>query len=327
MSDQSILFAKDPVWVQTTRSGFRQQVFVMYHSPRAVEMVESIVENGFKPSDPNNKQVLGCGVYVSRDIAKASIYGRITFKMLVYPGKTKTIIDKDDPLRTSWQTEFSSAWIPPNNVVAPGGMEETCVKSSAQVRILGIARGWEYLPLNMRHKLKNVTGSGDKLDKREDVVLEHMLEKLGIAYSSLVNISKQRFLEARRGRIYLAEYSGADRQLWSRTWDNCLENKDTGETLTSVGDDAVTLQEVNMQLDRRQKWRIDGKGRFVHKATSRVLISGEPLDPAGLVLGVKTARLQAVGQCDFWKFRCLYEIRERDDFLQFTPWQDMISWD
>jgi len=61
--------------------------------------------------------------------------------------------------------------------------------------------------------------------QREDVVLEDMLEKLGIAYSSLVNISKQRFLEARQGRIYLAEYTGADRQLLSRTRDNCLENK------------------------------------------------------------------------------------------------------
>ena len=30
----STLFAKDPVWSQTTKSGFRHQVFVMYHSTK-----------------------------------------------------------------------------------------------------------------------------------------------------------------------------------------------------------------------------------------------------------------------------------------------------
>ena len=30
---------------------------------------------------------------------------------------------------------------------------------------------------------------------------------------------------------------------------------------------------------------------------------------------------------DQWKFHCMNEIRNTDDFVQFTPWANMISWD
>ena len=52
--------------------------------------------------------------YDFRDIAKASIYGRITFKMLVYPGKTKTIIDKDRGVK-----KCSILWFRCNITVCP----------------------------------------------------------------------------------------------------------------------------------------------------------------------------------------------------------------
>ena len=30
---------------------------------------------------------------------------------------------------------------------------------------------------------------------------------------------------------------------------------------------------------------------------------------------------------DQWKFHCMNEIRNTDDFVHFTPWANMISWD
>jgi len=135
------IFSRDPVWSQTTRSGFRQQVFIMYHSTKNPENVSSILHNGFKISQKGSTWrpglLLGDGVYVTRDIEKTIGYGDVCFKLLVYPGKT-FIVDDDTPQeeRVSWQREHSSAWIPPNNRVHPSGREETCVKSPSQVRIL-----------------------------------------------------------------------------------------------------------------------------------------------------------------------------------------------
>jgi len=331
-----IIFAKDPVWSQTTRSGFRQQLFVMYHSTDA-RNVESILSEGFKVSEMKSHLVLGSGLYVSRDLDKAAPYGPVTFKLLVYPGKTKSMIDEDDPLKTSWQQEFSSAWIPPNipnihHPSLPHHKEETCVKSSAQVRILGLVRGWDKIDPQLRRRIKNSAGTFDRLDRQDNVALEHMLEELGIVYSSLVNLTRNTFLEGSRyGEIWLSDWTGEEEQQWSRTWDNCLENKATGMVLT-LGDEhgegnGLSLTPVNMQIDRRQKWRLDGKGRFVHKSSSQVMLSDEPLDPNGERTSVKVRPLRTVGRCEFWKFRCLYEIREKDDFVNYTPWHNMISWD
>ncbi|XP_023322799.1 uncharacterized protein LOC111697135 [Eurytemora carolleeae] len=323
MSDVCTIFAKDPVWVQTTRSGFRQQLFVMYHSTREVENVARILDEGFNLS--GSDKVLGNGLYVSRDLNKSAPYGPVTFKLLVYPGKTKTIQRSDDPLKTSWHKEFSAAWIPPHNSVTPAGLEETCVKSAAQVRILGVVRGWEYLEPYTKGRLKNDAGTSDRLDLQDNKVLEDMIEQLGIVYSSLVNLDQNKFLEARGGQVYLTEWNGSAEQQWSRTWDNCLEQKASGLVLTLDGGSLI-LDEVNPQTDSRQKWRLDGKGRFVHKSSNMVLTGNIPLDPAGTFVSLKLDRLQALQGCDKWRFRCLFEIREKDDFVEYTPWQSLLSW-
>ena len=93
----SPLFSSNPTWSQTTKSGFRQQIFVMYHSTQ-VENVESIMRNGFEISTGQSK-LLGNGLYVTRDIQKTLPYGNVCFRLLVYPGKSFCVTDKDDPLR------------------------------------------------------------------------------------------------------------------------------------------------------------------------------------------------------------------------------------
>ena len=127
MSD---IFSYDPVWSQTTKSGFRQQVFVMYHSPHPYA-VRDILDNGFKISQRENL-VLNNGLYVSRDIEKTLDYGSVCFKLLVYPGKSVVVTEQSDPMRMNWHREFSSAWVPADSCEGfsyqkVGIKEETCV--------------------------------------------------------------------------------------------------------------------------------------------------------------------------------------------------------
>jgi len=318
----SQIFSRDPVWSQTTRSGFRQQVFIMYHSTRQVENVESILNSGFNITQ-RPETLLGNGLYVSRDIEKTLNYGDVCFKLLVYPGKTFQVQDdtpEEHRLRL-WQKDHSSAWIPANNKLHPSGREETCVKSSAQVRILGIAYGHELLNFNTQSRIRNLFGTGDKLDRIENRILDLMLEDLGIIYSTFVHQGSLRLMQSMgRGRVGVDQWNGGDHQLWSRTWDNCLENKATGEVLTVDNNSMrIILQPVDAGGDKNQKWRLDPKGRFFHKLTNRILSCDR-----GEILVLKTF---SEADRESWRFRCLDQTKTEDTFVSYTPWQDMVSWD
>ena len=39
------------------------------------------------------------------------------------------------------------------------------------------------------------------------------------------------FKAASSSSVQVADWSGFENQLWSRTWDNCLENKATGKVI------------------------------------------------------------------------------------------------
>ena len=54
--------------------------------------------------------------------------------------------------------------------------EETCVKSVEQVKILGIAYGYD--SSYMKGQIRNLEGTGHRLDKKEKVVLEEMIRSL-----------------------------------------------------------------------------------------------------------------------------------------------------
>jgi len=224
--------------------------------------------------------------------------------------------------RLKWQKEFSSGWIPPNNSIHPSGLEETCVKSSAQVRILGIAYGYELLDFHTQQQLKDCFGTGDTLDPDEDRILDAMVEDLGIIYSNTVHLGSQLMLSTDRfGRLRLDDWTGEDNQLWSRTWDCCLENKATGEVVTLDDDDGdgPVLRQVDQIGNKSQKWRLDGKNRFLHKQSKKNLSS----DGGG---GVVMKMFHQGGERETWMFRCLDQTRTTDSFVNYTPWHDMTVW-
>jgi len=293
----------------------------MYHATKNPESAARIISEGFNISQRNPALLLGDGLYVSRDIHKTQNYGDICFKLLVYPGKT-FVVDKDttQEQRLSWQGEFSSAWLPPKNNVHASGLEETCVKSATQVRILGIAYGYELLDFNTQASVKDLFGSADNLDPEENRVLDRMLEDLGIIYSNFVHLGSEQVLESSGGgAVSLTHWTGRDRQLWSRTWDNCLENKETGEVLTVTSQATVpTLAPVNVIGDKSQKWRLDGKNRFLHKQSNLFLSNSTNNEVV-----MKTFNQ---GGDREWRFRCLDQSRKTDSYVNFTPWQSMVSW-
>ena len=182
----------------------------MYHSTRQSESVMNIIRGGFNRSQSSHL-LLGDGLYVSRDIFKTQDYGEVCFKLLVYPGKT-FVVDNSTPeeeRKRGWHQEYSSAWLPHGNNIHPSGLEETCVKSTAQVRILGIAYGYEKLDFNTQCEVKNCFGTGDELDPDDNRVLDAMLEDLGIIYSLFVHQGSQLMLEGYgNSRLGLSQWTG-----------------------------------------------------------------------------------------------------------------------
>ena len=127
------------------------------------------------------------------------------------------------------------------------------------MRILGIAYGHELLDPVTQSRVRNLFGTGDSLDRcllvmccrqcsdltrGENHVLDLMLEELGIVYSTFVHQGSNLMLQVTRqllhtisflmkvsglNSVQAEDWSGFENQLWSRTWDNCLENKATGK--------------------------------------------------------------------------------------------------
>ena len=182
----------------------------MYHATRHPERVLDIIRDGFKRSQASHL-LLGDGLYVSRDIYKTQDYGEVCFKLLVYPGRTFVVENgtPEEERKRGWQQEFSSAWLIPRNNVHPSGLEETCVKSTAQVRILGIAYGYEKLDFNTQCGIKNCFGTSDELDPDDNRVLDAMLEDLGIIYSLFVHQGSKLMLEGYgNSRLGLSQWTG-----------------------------------------------------------------------------------------------------------------------
>ena len=318
----SQIFSQDPVWSQTTKSGFRQQVFVMYHSTKP-HLVQEILNDGFKISQ-RPELILSNGLYVSRDIEKTVPYGPVCFKLLVYPGKSVMVTKHDDPMRKQWHKEFSSAWIAPNSYdfFQFENKEETCVKSSSQVRILGIANGHELLSPALQRQLPNVFGTNrDQLTTRENKILDQMLEDLGIIYSSFVHQGSSLFLECSKfsTEVRLNDWTGEDNQLWVRTWDNCLENKHNGLVLVPDRNGGVTVEPVDAAGEKNQKWKLDKQHRFLHKDSNRALC-------VRLQDQLELKPYQH-SKNDQWRFQCMGSMRTTDSFVHFTPWEEMICWD
>ncbi|KAA0720072.1 hypothetical protein E1301_Tti008301 [Triplophysa tibetana] len=117
-------------------------IYRMYHGTTR-DAAEKIKASGFKQS---TKGMLGPGVYVSRDLEKASRYPldknlpvdqRVVLRVLVDVGKVKKIDSQTHKLRTTWHDHgYDTAWCPPNCNMVPSGLEEDCVWDPKRITII-----------------------------------------------------------------------------------------------------------------------------------------------------------------------------------------------
>ena len=116
----------------------QNQTYVMYHGTTR-ESAQSILSRGFQQSKDG---MLGPGVYVSRDLQKASRYPlnlpeylRVVIRMTASTGKVKRIDYQGHPMQKTWhQHGYDTAWVPPMSGMVPSGLEENCIWDPKRIR-------------------------------------------------------------------------------------------------------------------------------------------------------------------------------------------------
>ncbi|TSO57291.1 hypothetical protein Baya_10429 [Bagarius yarrelli] len=118
------------------------QVFIMYHGTTMANALKIQLE-GFVPSTDG---MLGRGVYLSRDIKKASAYpknagaeSRAVIQVKVQVGLVRKIWYQGHPLQKTWHMHgYDTAWVPPKCGMVPSGLEEDCVYDPRRIEVLQI---------------------------------------------------------------------------------------------------------------------------------------------------------------------------------------------
>ena len=111
------------------------KVITMFHGT-SESIAKEILNHGFRPSTSG---LLGAGVYLSRDVAKASNYGPAIVEAKVDVGKVALINKKAHPWQKCWRSHgYDSAWIPANCGVVASGLEEHCVFDPKRIAVVRI---------------------------------------------------------------------------------------------------------------------------------------------------------------------------------------------
>uniref|UniRef100_A0A3Q2X1X7 PARP catalytic domain-containing protein n=1 Tax=Haplochromis burtoni TaxID=8153 RepID=A0A3Q2X1X7_HAPBU len=114
--------------------------YVMYHGTTSAN-ARLILASGFRQSSGG---MLGPGVYLSRDLDKASRYpidhpedDRVVIRVRVNVGKVKAIDRQNHPLQKTWHDHgYDTAWVPPNCGMVKSGLEENCVWDPKRITII-----------------------------------------------------------------------------------------------------------------------------------------------------------------------------------------------
>ncbi|XP_053543871.1 grass carp reovirus (GCRV)-induced gene 2e [Ictalurus punctatus] len=118
------------------------KVYRMYHGTSQYAAAQ-IMRNGFKQSEVG---MLGRGVYLSRDLNKASRYPlllpehqRVVIRVRVNVGRVKKIDHQGHPLQKTWHDHgYDTAWCPPRCGMVPSGLEEDCVWDPRRIQVIDV---------------------------------------------------------------------------------------------------------------------------------------------------------------------------------------------
>ncbi|KAJ3601166.1 hypothetical protein NHX12_032139 [Muraenolepis orangiensis] len=157
-----------------TRMGQAQpksdRTYIMYYgTTRAIADV--IMREGFRQSKVG---MLGRGVYLSRDLNKASRYPvglpeaqRVVLRVEVNVGRVIAINYQGHPRQKTWHDArygevFDTAWCPPNCGMTKSGLEEDCVWDPNSITVVqridprpGAPQAYRYLIINHMNSVNN----------------------------------------------------------------------------------------------------------------------------------------------------------------------------
>lgn len=117
------------------------RIYTMYHGTSRAA-AQQIQRCGFQQSAGG---MLGRGVYLSRDLQKASGYPldlpeqqRVVLKVRVNVGRVKKIDHQGHPMQMTWHTVhgYDTAWCPPNCGMVKSGLEEDCVWDPNRITVI-----------------------------------------------------------------------------------------------------------------------------------------------------------------------------------------------
>ncbi|KAK2827292.1 hypothetical protein Q7C36_018218 [Tachysurus vachellii] len=117
-------------------------LYRMYHGTSR-QAAEKIMKTGFKQSADG---MLGRGVYLSRDLNKASRYPlelpehqRVVIRVRVNVGRVIKIDYQGHPLQKTWHNHgYDTAWCPPRCGMVRSGLEEDCVWDPRRIEIINV---------------------------------------------------------------------------------------------------------------------------------------------------------------------------------------------
>ncbi|XP_077089239.1 uncharacterized protein LOC143740943 [Siphateles boraxobius] len=118
------------------------KIYRMYHGTSR-SAAQQIKRCGFQQSQDG---MLGRGVYLSRDLNKATRYPlhlpehqRAVIRVKVDVGRVKKIDHQGHPLQKTWHDHgYDTAWCPPNCGMVPSGLEEDCVWDPQRIQIIDV---------------------------------------------------------------------------------------------------------------------------------------------------------------------------------------------
>ncbi|KAG1940693.1 GCRV-induced protein 2e [Pimephales promelas] len=127
--------------LQTNTEPVSGKIYRMYHGTTE-RAAEEIKVNGFQQSQDG---MLGRGVYLSRDLNKASRYPlespheRVVIRVKVDVGRVKKINQKSHPMQKTWHDNgYDTAWCPPKCGMVPSGLEEDCVWDPKRITVIDV---------------------------------------------------------------------------------------------------------------------------------------------------------------------------------------------
>ncbi|XP_038594408.1 uncharacterized protein LOC119917990 [Micropterus salmoides] len=140
--------------------------YIMYHGTTR-QNAQAILATGFRQSAGG---MLGCGVYLSRDLHKASRYplnypefNKIVIRVEVNVGQVIAINRPGHPRQKTWHDSgYDTAWVPPGCGMVPSGLEEDCVWDPDRIKIVRViepqpvqaiygVNAWGYIASSMQY--------------------------------------------------------------------------------------------------------------------------------------------------------------------------------